>query len=151
MMHAQSWFDYSRRKAGEEAGTTQRGPCLDAAVVDEAVVHLEEGLLAGLVGVEAEEGVVERVARLPVADDVARGDVAEAAEDDLQVLFRRQQQTCERRALPGNPAITSAAANTYSSAIAVEPCALSSAAAARMRALCMHMCLCACVQRGGAR
>ena len=59
---------------------------LDAAVINEAVVHLEVGLLARALAVKAQEGVVERVAGLVVPDDVAGGDRAEAREDDLQVL-----------------------------------------------------------------
>ena len=59
---------------------------VDAAVVDEHVVHLEEGVLGRLVAVEADESIVQRVAGLPVPDDVARRDLAEAGEYDLQIL-----------------------------------------------------------------
>ena len=59
---------------------------LDPAVVDEHIVHLEEGLLSRLVVVVAQEGVAQGVARLVVPDDVAGGHLAEAREDDLQVL-----------------------------------------------------------------
>jgi len=44
---------------------------LDAAVVDEAVVHLEVRVLACALAVKADERVVERIAGLEVADDVA--------------------------------------------------------------------------------
>ena len=61
-------------------------PYLDAPVVDEAVVHLEVRLFAGLIRVETKEGIAQRVPRLPVLDDVAGRDVAKPGKDDLQVL-----------------------------------------------------------------
>ena len=62
---------------------------MDAAVVDEYIVHLEEGVLRGFVSIKANEGVAERIARLPVADDVAGGDGAKAREYDLKILHRQ--------------------------------------------------------------
>ena len=44
---------------------------VDAPVVDEYVVHLEVGVLARLGVVELDEGVLQRVARVAVADDLA--------------------------------------------------------------------------------
>ena len=37
--------------------------------------------------VQADEAVAQGVPRLPVADNVARGDAAKAREDDLQILL----------------------------------------------------------------
>lgn len=59
---------------------------LDAPVINQAIVHLEVGLLAGLVRVKAQECVAQGVSSLPVLDDVTRCDVAKSGEDDLQIL-----------------------------------------------------------------
>ena len=56
---------------------------LYTAVVDEAVVHLKIGLLAGFIRIKPQERVAQRVASFPIADDVARGDVAKSGEDYL--------------------------------------------------------------------
>lgn len=61
---------------------------LDAPVINEHIVHFEEGVLGRPVGVKANEGVAQRVPRLGVANDVTRGDLAKAREDDLEVLCR---------------------------------------------------------------
>ena len=47
------------------------GAHLDATIINEHVVHLEVGVLAGLVIVVAQERVAQAVPSLPVLDDVA--------------------------------------------------------------------------------
>lgn len=59
---------------------------LDAAVVNEHIVHFEESILCPLVRVKADECVAQRVPRLVVPEDVARGDFAKAREYDLKIL-----------------------------------------------------------------
>lgn len=61
---------------------------MDSSVVDKHALHLEiRGLACALV-VELDEGVLQAVPRLLVADDLARQDLAEAAEDELEVRVR---------------------------------------------------------------
>ena len=60
---------------------------MNAAIIDEDIVHLEEGVLGSLLGVKADEGVAERVSGFPVPDDVAGCDLAKAGKDDFQVLL----------------------------------------------------------------
>lgn len=57
------------------------------AVVDEHIVHLEVRRLARLLVLKLDEAVAEAVARLEVADDVSGHDLAEAGEDDLEVVL----------------------------------------------------------------
>ena len=64
---------------------------MDAALVDHHVLHLEVGLLAGLLVLKLHEGVAQRVARLLVALDLALSDRSEAREDDLEVLVLRDR------------------------------------------------------------
>lgn len=59
---------------------------VDATVVDQHVVHLEVRVFARLLLLELDERVLQGVARHFVADHLARLDLAEAAEDDLQVV-----------------------------------------------------------------
>ena len=59
---------------------------VNAAVVDEDVVHLEEGVLALLRLLELDEGILQRLARLLVLDNLTADDRSEPREDDFQSL-----------------------------------------------------------------
>ena len=64
---------------------------VDAAVVDEHVVHLEVGVLTVLLALELDERVAQRVTRLLVAYHLAAVDLAEAREDQLEVVVVRHR------------------------------------------------------------
>lgn len=59
---------------------------MDAAIIDEHIVHLEECIFCSLVRIKAYESIAEGVSRLPIPNDVARSDLPKLGEDDLQVL-----------------------------------------------------------------
>lgn len=60
---------------------------LDSAFIDEHVVHLEVRLLGLLGSGELDEGVVQGLASLWVADDLAGQHVSKAREDELKVTI----------------------------------------------------------------
>jgi len=59
---------------------------VDAAVVNKHRVHLGVCLLATLLVLELDEGVLQTVARLLVADNLAAENLAEATEDQFQIF-----------------------------------------------------------------
>lgn len=59
---------------------------MDPPVVDQDVLHLLIRLLALLVGLELDEGVLQRVVRLVVPNHLTLLDVAEPGKDQLQIL-----------------------------------------------------------------
>jgi len=59
---------------------------VNAPVVDEDIVHLDVGPFGRLALLELDEGVLQAVARLLVADHLAAPDLAKAGEDQLEVL-----------------------------------------------------------------
>ena len=84
-----SWKYYQKHMQSSSQpthGSLEWNAHLDAAVINENIVHLEVGLLAGLVVVKAQESVAQAVPRLPVLDDVTGCDCAKPREDDLQIL-----------------------------------------------------------------
>src|SRR5690606_30674360 len=56
------------------------------AVVDQDILHLGIGGLARGLLLVLDESVLKTVARLPVANDLTAQDLAEAAEDEFQIL-----------------------------------------------------------------
>ena len=59
---------------------------VDAVVVDEHPLHLQVGLLAVSLVLEFNKCVLETVAGPLVTDDLAREDLAEAAEDQIEIF-----------------------------------------------------------------
>ena len=77
---------------------------VDAAVVDEDVVHLGVGALGVLLALKLDKGVAEALARLRVADDVDAVHAPEAAEDELEpALVRRGVQPAHKEDVLGRP------------------------------------------------
>lgn len=62
---------------------------MDAAVIDEDVVHFEVSALGILALLELDERILQRITRLLVADDFAAEDLAKAGEDELEVFACR--------------------------------------------------------------
>ena len=75
-----------------ELGDALREVDVDAAVVDEDVVHLEVGVLARLLVLELDEGVLQRVARLVVTDHLAAHHLKQCKEMFLNASRRTAQK-----------------------------------------------------------
>lgn len=58
----------------------------NALVVDEDSIHLKVRLLCRGPLIKLDEGVLQRIARRLITDDLAAEDLAESTEDELQVL-----------------------------------------------------------------
>lgn len=59
---------------------------MNASVINQDVIHLEEGILSSFIRVKAYEGIAERIPSLPISDNIAGGYFAKPRENDLQVL-----------------------------------------------------------------
>ena len=66
---------------------------MDAAIIDEHIVHLEECIFCSLVRIKAYESIAEGVSCLPISNDVARSDLPKLGEDDLQVLHHSDEMS----------------------------------------------------------
>ncbi len=56
---------------------------MDAAIINQHIVHLEEGILCSLVGVESNESIAQGVPGLPIANDVTGCYLSKLGENDL--------------------------------------------------------------------
>lgn len=69
-----------------DLGNTLRKVHVNAVIVNEYSLHFEVRPLAVFLVRKLDEGVLQTVPRLLIADDLARQDLAEAREDELEVF-----------------------------------------------------------------
>ena len=81
------------REMKDECVYALREVNVNTMIVDQHALHLEVGLLTVLSMLKLDEGVLKAVARSLFPNDLAREDLAETAEDELEVVVYAAELT----------------------------------------------------------